>query len=88
MRIEVFGCSYHAQTIYFNGKSLLHKSLSENPVVSQSETIKFSFKTVKETGIILYSQGSQGDYLALQLVENRFVTFFLHNQTGKRKGKA
>ena len=31
------------------------------------------FKTNSENGVILYSRGSQGDYIALQLVENRLL---------------
>ena len=35
--------------------------------------INIRFKTNKENGIILYSRGSQGDYLSLQLAENRLL---------------
>jgi hypothetical protein len=34
---------------------------------------QFRFKTNRENGILLYSRGSLGDYLALQLVENRLL---------------
>ena len=33
----------------------------------------FRFKTNKENGVLVYSRGSQGDYIALQLVENRLL---------------
>lgn len=37
------------------------------------ETIKFRFKTAYQNGVMLYSRGTQGDYFALQLIENRMV---------------
>ena len=43
------------------------------PVASIRDTIRLRFKTNSENGVILYSRGSQGDYIALQLVENRLL---------------
>lgn len=37
------------------------------------ESIRFRFKTSVANGIILYSRGTQGDYIALQMKENRLI---------------
>lgn len=37
------------------------------------ESIRFRFKTAYANGIVLYSRGTQGDYVALQLKDNRMV---------------
>lgn len=47
--------------------------LLRDPVAATRETIKFRFKTSYQNGVLLYSRGTQGDYFALQLIENRMV---------------
>ena len=42
-------------------------------MASLRDTVRLRFKTNHENGVILYSRGSQGDYIALQLVENRLL---------------
>lgn len=59
--------------MYFNGTSLLKIDLLRDPIVALRETIKFRFKTSTATGVLLYSRGTQGDYIALQLRENRML---------------
>lgn len=48
-------------------------SLLRDPISSTRESIKFRFKTTVANGVMLYSRGTQGDYLALQLKDNRMV---------------
>ena len=71
LRVEVYGCDYIPDVLHFNGTALIKRDLSRHPVASLRDIFRFRFKTNKENGIILYSKGSQGDYFALQLVENR-----------------
>lgn len=59
--------------MYFNGSSLVRLDLIRDPIAAYSEAIRFRFKTSYANGIILYSRGTQGDYLALQLKDNRMV---------------
>lgn len=47
--------------------------LLRDPVASTRDTMKFRFKTSYQNGVLLYSRGTQGDYFALQLIENRMV---------------
>lgn len=62
-----------AEHFSFNGSSFLKWDLKEFPIVSTSDSINFRMKTNVANGIVLYSRGTQGDYLALQLRENRLV---------------
>jgi len=73
LRVEVYGCDYIPDVLHFNGTALIRRDLSRHPVASLRDIFRFRFKTNKENGIILYSKGSQGDYFALQLVENRLL---------------
>ena len=73
MRVELYGCDYKPDVIHFNGGALLRRDLSIHAITSLREIFHFRFKTNKENGILLYSRGTQGDYLAIQLVESRLL---------------
>jgi len=47
--------------------------MSSHPVASLRDTLRLRFKTNHENGVLFYSKGSQGDYMAVQLVENRLL---------------
>ncbi|XP_053603353.1 neurexin-4 isoform X1 [Plodia interpunctella] len=73
MRLELYGCDYVADTLYFNGTSLVKMDLLRDPISASREVIRFRFKTSTASGVLLYSRGTQGDYIALQLRDNRLV---------------
>ncbi|CAH2071974.1 unnamed protein product, partial [Iphiclides podalirius] len=73
MRVEIYGCDYVADTLYFNGSSLVRMDLLRAPVSASREAVRFRFKTSAASGTLLYSRGTQGDYIALQLRDNRLV---------------
>lgn len=73
LRAELYGCDYNAETVYFNGTSLMSLDLLREPISASRETINFRFKTSHANGVLMYSKGTQGDYFALQLYENRMI---------------
>ncbi|KAL4707615.1 hypothetical protein ACJJTC_014720 [Scirpophaga incertulas] len=73
MRVEVYGCDYVADTLYFNGSSLVKVDLLRDPISASRETVRFRFKTSAASGALLYARGTQGDHLALQLRDNRLL---------------
>ncbi len=73
LRMELYGCNYIPDVLHFNGKALIRRDLSRHPVASLRDTVRLRFKTNHENGVLLYGRGSQGDYMALQLVENRLL---------------
>lgn len=62
-----------ADHFYFGGSSLIKWKLEEYPIISTRDSIQFRLKTNTANGVILYSRGTQGDYIALQLRDNRLV---------------
>ena len=73
MRIELYGCNYVADVLYFNGSALLKRDLTLDPITSRRDNIQFRFRTNRADGVLLYSRGSQGDILAMQLVQNKML---------------
>lgn len=47
--------------------------LLREPISALQESIRFRFKTSFANGIVLYSRGTQGDYITVQLKDNRMV---------------
>ena len=73
MRVELYGCPYVADVLYFNGSALIKRDLEWDPITSRRDSIQLRFRTNRADGVLLYSRGSQGDILALQLVNNRML---------------
>lgn len=71
--INIISFEIVSENLAFNGSSLLRIDLLRDPISSLRESIRFRFKTTIANGIVLYSRGSQGDYIALQLKDNRMV---------------
>ena len=62
-----------ADVLYFNGSAMIKRDLTEDPITSRRDSIQFRFRTNRADGVLLYSHGSQGDILALQLINNRML---------------
>nr|XP_040229697.2 neurexin-4 isoform X1 [Anopheles coluzzii] len=73
LRAELYGCRYESESIYFNGTGLVRYDLLRDPIAATRESIRFRFKTAHPNGVLLYSRGTQGDYFALQIKDNRMV---------------
>uniref|UniRef100_A0A1B6CD05 Neurexin-4 n=2 Tax=Clastoptera arizonana TaxID=38151 RepID=A0A1B6CD05_9HEMI len=73
LRVELYGCPYDSKTLYFNGTSMVQWQLKDEPISALRETMRFRFKTNVADGVIMYSRGSQGDYFALQIRDNRML---------------
>ncbi|XP_058456161.1 neurexin-4 isoform X2 [Malaya genurostris] len=73
LRVELYGCHYESDNVYLNGTGLIRYDLLRDPIAAARETIRFRFKTAHANGVLLYSRGTQGDYYALQIKNNRMV---------------
>ncbi|XP_076231521.1 neurexin-4 isoform X1 [Calliopsis andreniformis] len=73
LRIELYGCNYVSDVLSFNGSSLLRYDLLREPIETDRHFIRFRFKTNNADGVLMYSRGTQGDYIALQLRDNRML---------------
>lgn len=69
MRVEVYGCRFNSDIAYFDGNAHISYDISNLPVAihSTEDQLRIHFKTNKPNGILFYTDGNQGDYLALEL---------------------
>ncbi|XP_011876421.1 PREDICTED: neurexin-4 isoform X2 [Vollenhovia emeryi] len=73
LRIELYGCEYVSDVVSFNGSSLIRLDLLREPIETDRHFLRFRFKTNNADGVLMYSRGTQGDYIALQLRDNRML---------------
>ncbi|XP_033223686.1 neurexin-4 isoform X3 [Belonocnema kinseyi] len=73
LRVELYGCEYVSDVLSFNGSSILRWDLMREPIETDRHSIRFRFKTNIADGVLMYSRGTQGDFIALQLRDNRML---------------
>lgn len=87
--LEKFISFLEADDMYFNGTALLMLNLLRDPISASRENIRFRFKTSAANGILLYSRGTQGDYIALQMRDNQLLlNIDLGNGIGENLGSS
>lgn len=67
------------QEVEFGGKEVITLDLTNRRIAAESNRITFRFKTINSFGMILYSKGTQGDYISIELVQGslRWVSYHL-----------
>uniref|UniRef100_A0A2K5EW87 F5/8 type C domain-containing protein n=1 Tax=Aotus nancymaae TaxID=37293 RepID=A0A2K5EW87_AOTNA len=82
MRIEVYGCAYKSEVVYFDGQSALLYKLDKNSLKSIRDIISLKFKAMQSNGILLHREGQHGNHITLELIKGKLV-FFLNSDNAK-----
>uniref|UniRef100_A0A8C7ZAU7 Contactin associated protein 2 n=1 Tax=Oryzias sinensis TaxID=183150 RepID=A0A8C7ZAU7_9TELE len=67
LRIEIYGCSYWADVINFDGQGVISYRFKVKKMKIIKDVIALRFKTSESEGVILHGEGQQGDYITLEL---------------------
>ncbi|XP_071458873.1 contactin-associated protein-like 3 isoform X3 [Marmota flaviventris] len=73
MRVEVYGCAYRSQVVYFDGLGALLYRLDKKPMRPIRDVISLKFKTMQNNGILLHREGQHGNHVSLQLIKGKLV---------------
>ncbi|GAB1298312.1 Contactin-associated protein-like 3 [Apodemus speciosus] len=73
MRIEVYGCSYKSEVVYFDGQSSLLYKFDNGVIRPIREVISLKFKAMQNNGIIFHGKGQHGTHVILELVKGKLV---------------
>ncbi|KAM5136747.1 contactin-associated protein-like 3 isoform 1-T1 [Callospermophilus lateralis] len=73
MRVEVYGCAYRSQVVYFDGLGALLYRLDKKPIRPIRDVISLKFKTMQNNGILLHREGQHGNHVSLQLIKGKLV---------------
>lgn len=60
-------CVIFCTEVTFSGQEYITYDLRSRPLGARQNQIQLSFKTMHPTGILIYSRGSQDDYVQLEL---------------------
>uniref|UniRef100_A0A8C7ZEW8 Contactin associated protein 2 n=1 Tax=Oryzias sinensis TaxID=183150 RepID=A0A8C7ZEW8_9TELE len=84
LRIEIYGCSYWADVINFDGQGVISYRFKVKKMKIIKDVIALRFKTSESEGVILHGEGQQGDYITLEL---RKAKLLLQINLGKKEHK-
>ncbi|KAM4803281.1 contactin-associated protein-like 3 isoform X1 [Urocitellus parryii] len=82
MRVEVYGCAYRSQVVYFDGRGALLYRLDKKLIRPIRDVISLKFKTMQNNGILLHREGQHGNHVSLQLIKGKLV-FSLNSGNAK-----
>ncbi|XP_063570683.1 contactin-associated protein-like 3 [Pongo abelii] len=82
MRIEVYGCAYKSEVVYFDGQSALLYRLDKKPLKPIRDIISLKFKAMQSNGILLHREGQHGNHITLELIKGKLV-FFLNSDNAE-----
>lgn len=57
--------------MHFDGSSLIRQDLQREKIETDRHAVRFRFKTNHADGVIAYSRGTQGDYIAVEMRDNK-----------------
>ncbi|KAM7378664.1 hypothetical protein PAMP_004273 [Pampus punctatissimus] len=67
LRLEIYGCSYLADVISFDGHGIISYRLRSKKMKIVKDVISLKFRTTAGNGVLLHGEGQQGDYISLEL---------------------
>ncbi|KAM3605215.1 uncharacterized protein V6R79_022304 [Siganus canaliculatus] len=71
VRLELYGCSYWADVISFDGQGVISYRFRSKKMKILKDIISLKFKTTAGDGVLLHGEGQQGDYISLGLYSAR-----------------
>ncbi|KAK7940578.1 hypothetical protein WMY93_003904 [Mugilogobius chulae] len=79
VRLELFGCPYDSYVLQYNGDDSVVYMYPGRKSRTLSDHITLNFKTLEQDGLLLHSEGVQGDIFTLELKKGRL---YLHISLG------
>ncbi|XP_033975452.1 contactin-associated protein-like 2 [Trematomus bernacchii] len=67
LRLELYGCSYWADVISFDGHGVISYHFRSKKIKIVKDVISLKFRTTAGAGVLLHGEGQQGDYISLEL---------------------
>ncbi|KAM4691876.1 contactin-associated protein 1 [Rhinophrynus dorsalis] len=73
LRVALYGCPYSHDVLSFDGDDLISYQFKGKISRTIKDNISFNFKTLEKDGILMHAEGSQGDYITLELQKARLI---------------
>ncbi|XP_068275042.1 contactin-associated protein 1 [Nyctibius grandis] len=79
LRLGLYGCPYRSHVLYFDGDDAISYRFRAKRISTLQDDISFNFKTLEQDGVLMHGEGSQGDYITVELKQ---AQLFLHISLG------
>ncbi|XP_048870641.1 contactin-associated protein 1-like isoform X1 [Brienomyrus brachyistius] len=79
VRLEIYGCPYDSYVMSYDGNDMVAYQFPRQRYRTLKDHIALNFKTLERDGVLLHSEGLQGDVLILELKNARL---YLHISLG------
>uniref|UniRef100_A0A8C2DSN8 Contactin associated protein 1 n=1 Tax=Cyprinus carpio TaxID=7962 RepID=A0A8C2DSN8_CYPCA len=79
LRVELYGCPYDSYVMQFEGDDMVAYSFPRGRMRTLQDHYALNFKTLEKDGVLLHSEGLQGDSITLELKTGRL---YLHISLG------
>ncbi|MBN3296477.1 CNTP1 protein, partial [Amia calva] len=79
VRLEVYGCSYDSYVMAYDGDDMVAYKFARRTYRTLKDHIALNFKTLERDGVLMHSEGMQGDMLTLEL---KNAKLYLHISLG------
>ncbi|CAJ1067041.1 contactin-associated protein-like 4 [Xyrichtys novacula] len=73
LRLETYGCPHDSDVLSFDGRSSLLFRLSPQPRQTTKESISVTFKTLRNSGMLLHAEGQNEHSLTLELEKGKLL---------------
>ncbi|KAM4622442.1 contactin-associated protein 1 [Discoglossus pictus] len=73
LRVALYGCPYRHDVLSFDGDDLIAYQFRGKLSRSLRDDISFNFKTLEKEGILMHAEGTQGDYITLELQKAQLI---------------
>ncbi|KAM5136005.1 contactin-associated protein 1 [Mantella aurantiaca] len=73
LRVALYGCEYNHDVLSFDGDDLIAYQFRRKTNRTLQDDISFNFKTLEKDGVLMHAEGTQGDYITLELVKAELV---------------
>ncbi|KAJ7421096.1 Contactin-associated protein 1 [Willisornis vidua] len=67
LRLGLYGCPYRSHVLYFDGDDAISYRFRAKRISTFEDDISFNFKTLEQDGVLMHGEGSQGDYITVEL---------------------
>ncbi|KAM9657565.1 contactin-associated protein 1 isoform 8-T8 [Morphnus guianensis] len=73
LRLGLYGCPYRSHVLYFDGDDAISYRFRAKRISTLEDDISFNFKTLEQDGVLMHGEGSQGDYITVELKQAQLL---------------
>ncbi|KAG9474253.1 hypothetical protein GDO78_004522, partial [Eleutherodactylus coqui] len=73
LRVTLYGCESNHDVLSFDGDDLISYQFRRKTNRTLQDDISFNFKTLEKDGVLMHAEGSQGDYITLELQKAQMI---------------